>query len=665
MSSVNSVKLCPECQARPIAQGGRNPPRTCGGDKCRQRRARRIDRHDALIASVSTRWPFNSSPSEEVLLARLLRPRLRSNKGVAHGSVSVVAFKHGIELHEERINTFLEALVSDVVDETVTPAGERMYIFTRASSHGNPANQGESETVTLSADALSKKGARVSGDGHAEAVTTSAAKADARRVPAGTKRGSAETTRSVVEGGTGTGHLAPPSPPPQADADEGGESPNDHTAIAAWRSAHAALGEDPSVKCIAPLHLDGGTSFRITAPLAAWDPALRALLGPRRGSGHPQTVELADPTTGVVLEATVYRPWGGSYVKIVFASHAELTLSPFQRPATAKLKADANALWRDGARAWMTTWFDRVTRWLTGRACPSPQDARDLGWTAVNIEVASDFTGLRFYLEDVPRFDKGRGKIGTVFSRDLRPDGQVETIDIGRRDKDRLSVTTHDKTQAVLHNKGTPASSVYAPTWREYGWDGDADIRRVELRAHGSAIKLRSRSGPTLDMTDPASLLDPAMVGAFWFHATTTRTHLRAPDGEKTDPRWLAVQAAGGIAEQSRFAQVSRSETRRLDLAERRELAEGEAARKLGYAHGLFGGASLEELLERLVQRSEYNAALRVSASSARDDVRATLGAHPQDEDAHMLEPGEHIASEDVHCPISKCPSAGDDGSGA
>jgi hypothetical protein len=314
----------------------------------------------------------------------------------------------------------------------------------------------------------------------------------------------------------------------------------------------------------------------------------------------------------------------------------------------------------------MTTWLDRVTGWLTGRPCPSPQHAATVGWSTVHLELASDFTGLTLFHDDALRFIKGGGDFGTIHSRNPKADGQAETINVGSRGEHRLALSTHDKSGQLRSKKRNPATSVYAPTWAVHGWDGQASVRRVEARGNGRALNLVALEDPkvTLDLTDPASLLDHAVLGAFWLHATMTRTRLRAPDAETTDPRWLAVQAAGGIVQQVRYAQVPRDQTRRLDLAERMELAEGEAARKLGYAHGLFGGASLEELVDCLVLRSEYKAALRVSASSARDAVRATLGEHPQDEDAYMLEPGEHIASEDVHSPISKRPLPGDNGSG-
>ncbi|MFO0675722.1 MAG: hypothetical protein U0169_04270 [Polyangiaceae bacterium] len=596
-----------------------------------------MKRREKLIASLTTRPSFNSSPNEELLLARVLRRRLRSGKFITRASVSAEAFKHGIEMSEDRINIFLDELVADGVDETVTPAGERMYILARAISHGNRAKQGESETVTLSTGALSKKGARAYGGpgGHRE-------KDLVRSLPHRSRRPS--------------GKLGQP-------ADAGGESPNDQTAIAAWRSAHAALGGDPNVKCIAPLHLDGGTSFRINAPVAGWDLALRRLARPGR---PPRTIDLIDGQTGEVLTAWVGRCDVLKGINIIFSDDAQLRVVP--RTGQATLIAKSGALWRDGASAWMSTWLDRVTRWLTGGACPSPLHAAALGWSTVHLELASDFTGLTLFHDDAQRFIKGGGDVEAIRSRNPRADGQAETINIGSRAEDRLALSTHDKSGQLRSKKRNPATSVYAPTWAVNEWDGEASVRRVEVRGNGRALNLIALEDPTvtLDLTDPASLLDHAVLGAFWLHATMTRTRLRAPDAETTDPRWLAVQAAGGIARpQVRFAQVPRDQTRRLDLAERRELAEREAARKLGSALGLSGTDSLEELLARLIERSEYKAALRVSASSARDDVRATLGEHPQDEDAHMFEPGEHIASEIVHCPTAKCPSAGDDGSGA
>jgi hypothetical protein len=320
-----------------------------------------------------------------------------------------------------------------------------------------------------------------------------------------------------------------------------------------------------------------------------------------------------------VHTAKVYRAKSGPGINVIFEHHAQLCLFPHLGLVTLEAKADA--LWRDGVEAWMTTWFDRVTRWLKGQPCPSPAHARDLGWSTHRLELAADFTELRFYVQDVQMFDVGHGEIRLVESKGRKSDGQVESVYIGKRGKNRLAVSTHDKTQALTAKKRKPEKSVYAPTWRKHDWDGIAIIRRVEARAHGDALRLRATdgSGLTLDMTDPVSLLDHALLGAFWLHATTTRTCLKEPCGDGTDPRWLAVQAAGGVQQQVRFAQVPRDETRRLDLAERRELAEREARRAVGRALGLTGRsghAALHDLVARLVDHPDFDGAVRSSASS-------------------------------------------------
>lgn len=497
----------------------------------------------------------------------------------------------------------------------MTPEGDTVYVRPKRPVRKKRAELQNTETVTVTQPVRPERGAR----------TALADRSDPELARGGGAAPYVSPTRSRRQAGE--------------PADEGGEPPNDPAAISKWRLAQRSSGADPNVKCIAPLHVDGRTSFRIDAPIEGWCRALRDLADvATRGGRLPATIDIAEDLHGVVPTANVRRPPRGRGVNVIFEHHAQLRLFPHLGVVT--LEARAESLWGNGVDRWMTIWFDRVSRWVQGRSCPSPLHARRLGWTTTRLELASDFTDLRFFLEDVPRFDRGHGKIRLVDSRGVKPDGQVETIYIGDRGKDRLALSTHNKTQVLMAKKRKPEKSVYTKTWQAHGWDGVSPIRRVEARAHGEALQLQAvdGSGLTLDMTDPAALLDMTLLGSFWLHATTTRTRLTAADGSATDPRWLAVQAAGGVDQQVRYAQVPRDKSRRLDLAERRALAEREARRKLGWALGLTGRTGPEDLLVlvgRLARHPDFDAAVRASASSIPDGPIVTYDDGEAEGDEH------------------------------
>jgi hypothetical protein len=201
--------------------------------------------------------------------------------------------------------------------------------------------------------------------------------------------------------------------------------------------------------------------------------------------------------------------------------------------------------------------------------------ARALGWKVRNVEVCADFTGLHFFEGD-PKFFAGPRGAKRIDSGGFRPDGAVETIEIGKRARDRIALETHEKSAWLRKRQTDAATSVYAGTWRAGGWDARENVRRVEVRAHGKALVLRAKgSGPGLDLSDPAALLDAAALAALWRHATTTsrlvmpgRTRLRRAD---TDPRWLAVHAAGDVGADAgpRLVVAHDPDARTLAAAER------------------------------------------------------------------------------------------------
>ena len=353
---------------------------------------------------------------------------------------------------------------------------------------------------------------------------------------------------------------------------------------------------DPNVRCVAPPHPDGGTSFKIDASFATWDTRLRKLVATfRKRRSLPKVIDLVD-ADGVLLSARVKAAKAGSALSLVFDDQAQLLLLPDAQAAI--LEGKARGLWAHGVESWMTTWFDRATFLLTGQRCTSPDKARRAGWTTRRLELAADFVGLEISKNESELFVGARGGPLLVSSQGSMRRGMAETINIGKRGKHCLAISTHDKTQAVQSKSGRPEESVYRATWAANGWDGRASLRRVEARGHGRALNIVSRRNRRVgvDLRDPAALIDPTLLGRFWVHATTTRTRLvlASPSGSSprlrglpTDPRWAAVQAAGGNDDGDRYIQVPREERIRLDYRERVRRAEEAVARAVGRLVGL------------------------------------------------------------------------------
>lgn len=357
------------------------------------------------------------------------------------------------------------------------------------------------------------------------------------------------------------------------------------------RSCAPAPSAARNIANIAPPQPDGGTSFRCRSDVANWSRRLARLLT-LRATDLPSEVVLTC-SDGTTVHAVVKSGGRGSRrVKLLFVGEAQLDLHP---NGDVYLEADAQALWSQGTKTWLTTWLDRASLWFLGNSCPSLARARDLGWTTWKLELAADFVGLDIHLEDLGHF-VGRSAPALVGSRGFQ-DGAVETVSCSRRRRHGLSVSTHNKTQRLVNvDKVQPEQSVYYATWRAHGYDGASRVRRVEVRASGAALCLRpskrrrkqdSASG-TLDLRDPAALLDPVALGRFWRHGTTKYRLTSESNNEKvrvrpTDPRWQAVQAAGGASEGVEYAVVDREGARRLSIdyllaKEERKLARAQVA---------------------------------------------------------------------------------------
>ncbi|MFO0662987.1 MAG: hypothetical protein U0174_03495 [Polyangiaceae bacterium] len=469
-----------------------------------------------------------------------------------------------------------------------------------------------------------ERGAQVVGAADSAAVASSEGKDNERGLTIKDTTGSDEGPRSGDEGGGGDEPLAVPRAPKAQRPRKAGErssKPVDHWLRRQVANA-AKVAPDPAVKCIAPPQVDGGTRFGIKAPSSTWSAELRELVTfMANGRKLARDLDLIDQH-GVVIRADVGRTKDGNGIKII-VDGAQLNLYP--AIGKAFLETKARSVWAIGLECWMNTWFPSATFWLTGNSSVSTaRDAGGAGWYVDKLELCGDFTGLHISSAEADYFTHARGGPERTQSHGRRT-GAAETISIGKRRAHATSVQTHCKTLAIedrLHI--SPTTSVYAPGWRLYGWNGRDEVRRVEVRAHGRSLRLRARDGgrPDLDLTDPANLLDPQKRAAFWRFATHQRTRLvqALPDTPskrlrrlRTDPRWVAVQNAGGLGEPVRYTRDSVQEARLL-LKEQAEVeATDKAARALGRLAALKGidPDDISNLLPALVEAPGFRAGLR------------------------------------------------------
>lgn len=342
--------------------------------------------------------------------------------------------------------------------------------------------------------------------------------------------------------------------------------------------------------------MDGSTTFRLTAGVNEWCAALQDLLL----ATTPKRVELVDQD-GQLFPGQVRRTQ--HRLSIQFDKNAQLILYP--RLGYALLQAKSQSLWAIGLERWMAQWLDRATFFLRGQRCEDPRLSRQSGWMVERLELASDFTNFRLLNDDAQSFTGGR-RSELIRSSPGDVIGEAETIDIGKRGPNSLAVSTHNKSLKLRRvDKVEPDASVYAPTWLAHGWNGAADVRRVEVRAAGDALGLTcEETGVVYDLQDPASLLDPVHLKAMWEHGTTQRTRLvvRTPGSKRalrkvpTDPRWLAVQAAGGLPPQHNFGRLHARQVRSLDLSDDYQKTRAEVSQKLGRLSALHKALRLSDM---------------------------------------------------------------------
>ena len=93
------------------------------------------------------------------------------------------------------------------------------------------------------------------------------------------------------------------------------------------------------------------------------------------------------------------------------------------------------------------------------RAATTSMTRSRIGWRVHKLELAADFTGLRFTVHD-PALFTGRAKARLTNSQGYRFDNTVETINVGSRRAHVVAVNTHDKSQAIERSRRSASTSV-------------------------------------------------------------------------------------------------------------------------------------------------------------------------------------------------------------
>ena len=245
-----------------------------------------------------------------------------------------------------------------------------------------------------------------------------------------------------------------------------------------------------------------------------------------------------------------------------------------------RVQAKAPELYADGLNLWMVRWLGIWGWLLAGRYC-LPSDSHALGWRTTQWHINSDFTGLHLLTEDAWRicgWMSGRAYGDTAKAESRREEAHLEafkkanpyfasTLYLGRTTSDTCVVVYKKSEQLRDEQQLSPGSSMYAPEWSSNGWDGRADITRVELRLRKKAlIYVDPVSHDVLfDFRDPAMLLKPEARRHVWQYVTSKR-RLVCPDSESSrltrapvDPAWLRVIRLGYDAPDRDIRQVPRN----------------------------------------------------------------------------------------------------------
>jgi len=248
------------------------------------------------------------------------------------------------------------------------------------------------------------------------------------------------------------------------------------------------------------------------------------------------------------------------------------------------------------------------SRTLLDRHPKSPSGcswARVMGWKMTGVEQCSDHTGLTFRRDDARSF-VGIKQTGNIEAE--APATQVfgssadraETITVGTRSSP-VSVCLYDKTLQVEKAKGGDKSQ-YEAAWLAGGWDGKADIQRVEMRMSGVGLRMERRdTGEVMDLTDPASVANAEKMATAWSWVTFRKRLVIRGSSEratrcKVDPRWSRIQECAEGADLAALGQWRQSRQVQADCwATAAERSRRGAVQHLARMAALHGRTASEE----------------------------------------------------------------------
>lgn len=379
-------------------------------------------------------------------------------------------------------------------------------------------------------------------------------------------------------------------------------------------------------RAIARLRTDGGTTFVIRTDASDWHPEFRrtfewlanmpaeqrramkknAIVGlplpsiPGRAPGlpfdgatdedgpDPRMLGWADEASDnpfsprVAVEAWVT---GGDTPCLHFHAADRAFVTLYQRKVDdvvkweCRVQCKARELYADGLNLWMVRWLGLWGWLLAGRYC-LPSETYKTGWRTSQWHLNSDFVGLHMLTEDawnVSGWRSGRSYGDTAKAEARREKAHLEafkranpyfasTIYLGRLTSDTCMVVYKKSEQLCDEKQVKPACSMYAPEWKANGWDGAADITRVELRLRKKALVYVDPTSHDVvwDFRNPAMLLKAEARRQVWQYVCSKR-RLTCP-AERTsrltrslvDPAWMRVIRLGYDAPNKSIRQIPR-----------------------------------------------------------------------------------------------------------
>lgn len=408
---------------------------------------------------------------------------------------------------------------------------------------------------------------------------------------------------------------------------------------------------------MAALHVDEGTAFRAwlqedLPELSAIDLLLKNAERKSRAWRTGDVAKVFVPALASHVRALV-RKSGRAHATLEIGNEARIELIAYGIRPCVKVHLMKEGAWCRGIDAWLQVWLPVATNIVGHLLDAEPIRGEELAaWHVHKLELCSDFTGLIFMVDDLPRFI---GHANTYLNETENAPGErvdaheyfrssrfragasaLETVSLNRRSDNGISVSTHNKTLQVTRcHKCAPEESVYADTWRSNGWTGE-DLRRVEVRAAGNALRVKDeKTSQLIDLSDVQQLTDPDNLARYWF-AVLQRFRLldsgeQRRDRAQTDPRWVKVHTLCGRLSDSEVGGCQRLAAPKKSPAERLSAKDATATKALAMALARLVAArridpakcSLVDMLGKLAKEAAFRA---VFATQYRD---ATIELDP------------------------------------